>query len=103
MDTKWIPFGEFELQDGGDIIFKGRVTEVEVSTQASSGPAQPPARQKRAAVGPVRSNRIFNGGSISVDVKFTPPEAEIAKEGYPTTAEFIVYKNPQTGEMVTAG
>src|SRR5581483_886945 len=93
MKFRWLPLGEFRF-DNDDVIFKGRITQIEVAGKP----------RKQAIVGQAMSDHLFNGGSISVDVLFSPDGEEMeAKDKHPNTAEVIVYKNPENGDMVTAG
>lgn len=93
MQIKWVPlFGELQLE-GDDVVFKGALIDVPVGHET----------KKQARVGRAVSNRVFNGGTISVDVTFSEPTGIEQWLEYPLIAELIVFTNPATGDMVTAG
>ncbi|MCI0659509.1 MAG: hypothetical protein L0220_00390 [Acidobacteria bacterium] len=75
-----------------EVVFKGQVLDVPAGDET----------KKQASVGRALSNQIFNGGTIKVDVTFSPPQAELG-EVHPFTVEIIVFSDPITGNMVTAG
>lgn len=85
--------GEFQ-QEKGKLIFLGRELEIPQRELQSEETAQLP--QRMASIGNALANETFAGGTVSASIEF----ADVKEQ---TGCELILFYNPNTRFMVTAG